>query len=86
LPVARFQKKVCHFLLGDGIADLNRRSGRDLTQLLRRKGRAVNAVFANAATDHDHAIASMGLLEVRRFAANLGRHQAACAAENQGLA
>ena len=46
----------------------------------------MNAVFADTSAHHNNVIVRISTLDVRRFATDFGRHQAACATEDEGFA
>ena len=64
--LARLEQEVEHHLLGDGVADLDRLHRALLVELRRGEGGAVDAVLADAAADHDDAVAGPGRLHLGR--------------------
>ena len=66
--VAGLEQEVEHLLLGDGVADLHGLDRALLGELRRGEGRAVDAVLADAAADHDDAVARAGRASARRGA------------------
>ena len=84
-PVAGDEQEVGHLLLGDRVADLDRRDRGALVQLLGGEGRPVDPVLADPAAGHDDQVAGEDLLGVGDLPVELGGHDPAGAAVDQGL-
>jgi hypothetical protein len=84
--VAGEDEEVEHAPLGDRIADLDGGHRRTFVQLFGREGGAVDAVLADAAADHNDAIADLRRLFVTGLAVQDGRHDRTGAAVDERLA
>ncbi len=85
-PVPGNGQQVEHPPLGDRIANLHRGYRRSFMKLFRGEGGAVNAVLADAPSDHDDMIADLGLLFVARTVAHPCRHEGGGSTVHQRLA
>jgi len=83
--VARFKKKIMHFLLRVGVANLHVSGGRVFGKGLRGGGYAVNAVFADAPSAHDHQIAGQNRFLFGGLAEDCGRHDPQGGYEDQAF-